>query len=232
MERPSESLEPARKALNTPAEDIPLVEFKIDPSKVDMKYLEEMERLKAQDVKKVVSGEPSEVLDVEIRLREGLARKGDAFKLNGIDTYIPQLSFIDIQRATREGIKMFDKTEIGKRVLYENRRAMDKAELISMSTFEERQVLRDMSDVEDLWLAFFALRDAKYPKITGDFKKDRLVIEYLPRAEIEEYIEKVRRFNGMETSNSESPSVEDDVKSFRDDAVGRGIPGGDGKDKV
>jgi len=84
-----------------------------------------------------------------------------------------------------------------------------------------------MSDIEDLWLAWFALRDAKYSKVTGDFAKDRCWIEYLPRDEIENYIEKVRRFNGMENTVSGNPSGEDDVRSFRDDKVGGGIPGGD-----
>ena len=207
---------------------VPYEEFTI-PKDVDTKYLDAVEKVRETDIKKVTRNEPSEVLDVEIRLREGNRHKGDEFVLDGEKTIIPQLSFLDVRRATREGLKIFDKTELGKRILYEKRRAMNKDEAIAMDSWEERQVLAELSDVEDIWLAWFALRDAKYSKITGDFSKDRCWIEYLPRNEIEEYITKIRRFNGMENPKTDTPSGEDDVKSFRDDEVGGGIPGGDTK---
>ena len=193
----------------------------------DTKYLDEVEKLQFEDVKTVTRNQPSEVLDVEIRLREGFRRKGDKFVLDKIEIYIPQLSFLDIRRATREGIKIFDKTDVGKKILYSKRRIRDEDELLSMTSFEERQVMREMTDIEDLWLVWFALRDVKDPRIKGDYTKDRCWIEYLPRTELEEFIDKLRRFNGME--RTETPSGEDDIKSFRDDGLGTGIPRGDDK---
>lgn len=221
MERP----DPEIKTDNYPFEEFVVPKGAEDSTK----YLDAMEKQMETDIKTVVSKEPSEVLNVEIRLREGYRHKGDKFTLDGEETYIPQLSFLDIRRATREGLKIFDKTEIGKRILYEKRRAVNADEISAMTTWEERQVMREMSDIEDLWLAWFALRDVKYTKITGDFSKDRCWIEYLPLDEIEAYIEKVRKFNGMDNSKSDKPSGEEDLKSFRDDNVGGGIPLGDGK---
>jgi hypothetical protein len=221
------------------ADDDKTVEFKL-PTKVenvktptvtspvyDTKYLDEMDRLQTEDVKTVIRNQPSEVLDVEIRLRDGYRHKGDKFVLDGIEIYIPQLSFLDIRRATREGIKIFGKTDVGKKILYSKRQIKDEDELLSMTSFEERQVMREMTDIEDLWLAWFALRDIKHPKISGDFSRDRCWIEYLPRVDLENFINKLRQFNGME--KLETPSGEDDIKSFPDDGLGNGIPRGDDK---
>jgi hypothetical protein len=203
-----------------------MIEFKID-QQMDTKYLDGIEELQQEDVKTVTQNQPSDVISVEIRLREGARHKGDKFVLDGIETYIPQLSFLDIRRATREGIKIFDKTEFGKKILYSKRRVKDDDELFNLMSFEERQIMRGMTDVEDLWIVWFALRDVLYPKITGDFEKDRCWIEYLPRDQLETFIDKLRRFNGMEASNSANPSGEEDIKSFPDDGLGNGIQAGD-----
>lgn len=194
--------------------------------KYDTKYLDAMEEFQVEDKQRVVTKEPSDVLGVEIRLREGYRHVGDKFKLDGIEICIPQLSFLDVRKATREGIKIFDKTEIGKKLLYSKRRVKDSDELFSLMSFEERQTMRDMTDIEDLWLVYFTLRDAKHPKVCGDFNKDRCWIEYLPRDQLESLIETIRKFNGLEPSNSALPSGEDDVKSFRDDRLGVGADGG------
>lgn len=204
-----------------------VVEFSVPAdivNKMDTKYLDEVERMGNEDKQTVTSKQPSEIIDVELRLREGSKHKGDKFTLDGVEIYIPQLSFLDIRRATREGVKIFDRTELGKKILYSKRRVKEVDELLSMMSFEERQVMREMTDIEDLWIAWFALRDVKYPKITGDFQKDKCWVEYLPRAELEQFIEKLRRHNGMESSNSDNPSGEEDLKSFRADGLGSGIP--------
>ncbi|MFW9882486.1 MAG: hypothetical protein ACFFG0_56205 [Candidatus Thorarchaeota archaeon] len=185
-----------------------------EPRDLDFSYVNEVMKEKEKDIVINQSMEPSELINVELRLREGRNYDDDVFILKGNEIKIPQLSFIDIRKANRKGLSIYDKTKIGKKILYLKRNGATQKEITELRetfTFEDELSLQEMTDIEDLWLVFFALRDIGYPNITGDFEKDKNIIEFLPRKEIEEYITKLRRFNGL----SGNPSGEDDVKGFR-----------------
>jgi len=180
----------------------------------DTKYLEEMEQMKRDDIKLVKSGEPSELFDTDLRLREGKDYEGDTFMVDSFPIIIHQLSFRDLRRATREGMKVLDHSEIGKQMLDASRVEANKNEEKSF-TFEEKLTLEEITDIEDSWLLFFTLRDGKHPKFTGHYDNDKEWFERLPN--VEEFISTIRKVNGLNNEKNDVPSGEDAVKSFRDD---------------
>lgn len=178
--------------------------------KVDTSALDAVMALKKEDIDRATNREPSTVIDVDLRLREGSTYKGDAIEVDGVKVVIPQLTFIQVRKANREGLKSLDGKPIGKKVLLAIRSEAKLDEQVGDS-LEEAAQIAEMSDIEDLWFMFYALVESKHPKVTGDFVKDRPYLERIKNAE--ELIKAIRRFNGL------SEEGVNDVKFFRDDGL-------------
>lgn len=195
----------------------------------DIAALKTLERIKQADISLVESIEPSEMLDMDLRLRNGKDHEDDKFIIDGIEIIIHQLSFIHLRVATRESMKKLDGTELGKK-LVNSMRVESKKDEYELS-FSEKLDIESMTDIEDSWLIFFTLKEGKHPRIIGDYEVDKKYFEYLPEAEA--LITEIRRVNGLSGGNqSPVPSGEDAVKSFHDDRLGSGIEGGVDKDKL
>lgn len=184
-----------------------------NPTTYDTKYIDAIEDLKEKEDKQIESMEPSEIASIDLRLREGSEYNGDTMMFAGKEIKIPQLSFIEVRKANREGLKIFDKTDIGKRILNGNRASISNEEFNSLFSFSDIQCMKDMTDVEDLWLMFFALNKIKYPGMNNDFEKDKDVILSISRFDVESFIQNLRRVNGLPVDGL--PSGEDAMSSFR-----------------
>jgi hypothetical protein len=152
--------------------------------------------------------EPSDVVGVEIRIREGKGYKGDEFEVDGERIYIPQLSYSDLRKAIRESMKLLDGSSLGKKVVKAMKTGNDDEDVGDVS-FTEWALIDEVNVTRDLWLVFLALKEVGHSKISGDFDEDKKFIDYLPN--LAELMEKIKRFNGI------SPEGEDEVKFFRDD---------------
>jgi len=177
------------------------------PKKLDTSALDAVMALKKEDIDRATNREPSTVIDVDLRLREGAKYKGDEMEIDGVKIYIPQLTFLQLRKANREAMKSLDGKPIGKKVLLAIRSEAKLDEKID-DTIEETVQIAEMSDIEDLWLMFYSLVESKHPKITGEFTKDRPYLERIRNAE--EFITAIRRFNGL------SEEGVNDMKYFRD----------------
>ena len=122
---------------------------------LDFKYIKEAERIRKKEEDRSLSIEPSELPSIELRLREGSDYKGDEFEFDGEMIFIPQLSFLEIRKANREGMKIFDKTDLGKRILMIKRTdTISRQEALDKITHAEEMSMMEMTDIEDLWLVF------------------------------------------------------------------------------
>jgi hypothetical protein len=191
--------------------------------KIDTSALDAVMDLKKADIERATNREPSTVIDTDLRLREGAGYKGDVIEVEGVKVVIPQLTFIQVRKANREGLKSLDGKPIGKKVLLAIRSEAKLDEQVGDS-LEETAQIAEMTDIEDLWFMFYALVESKHPKVTGDFVKDRPYLERIKNAE--ELIKAIRRFNGLSSEGVE------DVKFFRDDGLRITIKDGAGEAKV
>lgn len=178
--------------------------------KVDTSALDAVMALKKEDIDRATNREPSTVIDVDLRVREGSEYKGDVIEVDGVNVIIPQLTFIQVRKANREGLKSLDGKPIGKKVLLAIRSEAKLDEQVGDS-IEETVQIAEMSDIEDLWFMFYALVESKHPKVTGNFVKDRPYLEKIKNAE--DLIKAIRRFNGL------SEEGVNDVKFFRDNGL-------------
>ena len=56
---------------------------------------------------------------------------------------------------------------------------------------------------------------AKHSKVINYFENDRIYIESVKPSIVEDFISKLRRYNGLPVNEMSVPSGEEDIKSFR-----------------
>jgi hypothetical protein len=207
-----------RKIQSKSLETIPLEEG--DTSALDI-----VEDMKRNDIKLNQSLDPSEILEIDLRLREGKKYKEDGFLLNGDEFQVVQLSFINVRKAHRNALRTADGTPLGKKILYVMRTEAKNDDDIGELTLTDYLDIQNMSDVEDLWLIYYTLKESGHPIGQCDFEGARKYIEHI--GDVEQLIHKIRKVNGLSDSklDDDTPSGEDVLKSFRNDSVRKDVKG-------
>lgn len=188
-------------------------EYKPEDDKIDTSILDAAIDMKTKQIEDGMDQSPSDVVELELKIREGKGYKGEVYEVDGVKIRIPQLSVIQRKKARREGLKEIASTILGKKIIYAMRSKADDDEEIDL-TFEESLEIDAATDIEDLWLIVFALRDVHHPKMTFD---DDLDLEYCGYLEdFDDLVAAIRKHNGL-TEGA------DEIKFFRDHGS-RGSP--------
>jgi len=181
--------------------------------KVDTSIMDAAMKIKEDQINAGMKQSPEDVIDLELKIREGKGHKGEIYEVDGVKIHIPQLSVIQRRKANREGLKHVGTTILGKKIIFAMRSKANQDSEVDL-TFDETLELQEATDIEDVWLVVYALRDVHHPKMTMDDEKDFAYVEYLDC--FVDLVDKVRKHNGLSEGAEE-------VKFFRDNGS-RGIP--------
>lgn len=197
----------------------PLEEKKWKEIEGDTSILDETLGMQQEDNRMISKVSPMDLVETDLRLREGVEYKGDKFKFDGVEIILPQLTFIQLRKAQRESYLAFDDKPLLKRffdMLREARKLKKEDDELDL-TFDEEMKLRELNDVQDLWLMHFALVESNHPKASKDFDSNRKWFERVNPSEAENFISKLKIVNVINEGDKDTPSGEEVVKSFHDD---------------
>lgn len=184
---------------------------KTDMKNVDMSAVQEVMDIKNKQLAGIRKSNPDDILKMDTRIREGLNSVEDPIEIEGRVFAIPQLTVVDVRRASIIAFRSIQDTTLAKKLVSSMRTKAAKSEMTKELTPQEVLMWAEVTIEEDVILVWMSLKKGKHPKITGDIEKDREFVENLRN--FDKVAKLVRKINAV------GPEGAEEVKSFPVDDI-------------